>query len=104
MATKEQSVVLAEHWRHHIDAWRASGQSQSAFCKANGLNYHRFCYWRRKFPQPPPRTARGGFAAVSRSPEPAGCGLSIALRGGLVVQGITAANLPLVSRLLSDLS
>jgi len=103
MATKEQSAALAEHWRHHIDAWKASGQSQSSFCKANALNYHRFCYWQRKFQQSH-QAARGGFAAVSRSPEPASCGLSITLPGGLVVQGITAGNLPLVSQLLNDLS
>jgi hypothetical protein len=104
MATKEQSAALAEHWRHHIDAWKASGQSQSSFCKANALNYHRFCYWQRKFHQQPQQAARGGFSAVSLSPEPANSGLSITLPGGLVVQGITAGNLALVCQLLNDLS
>ncbi|MFV0278545.1 MAG: IS66 family insertion sequence element accessory protein TnpA [Parahaliea sp.] len=44
MATKAQSAALAEQWRQHVDAWKASGQSQSTFCRDNELNYHRLCY------------------------------------------------------------
>ena len=104
MATKEQSAVLAEHWRQHIEAWKASGQSQSEFCRANELSYHRFGYWQRKLRPEAQPDARGGFATVSRSPEPASGELSIRLPSGLVVQGITAGNLPLVCLLLSQLS
>ncbi len=104
MATKQESAALTEHWRPHIDAWKASGQSQASFCKANSLNYHQFCYWQRKFHHHTQEAASGGFATVSRSPEPASCGLSIKLPGGLLVQGITAGNLHLVYQLLNDLS
>ncbi len=102
MATKAQSAALAEYWRRHIDAWKTSSQSQSEFCRVNELSYHRFCYWQRKFHQQEKPGASGGFATVSRQPEPAG--LSITLPRGLVVQGITAGNLPLVYQLLSQLS
>ena len=104
MATKAQSAALAEHWRHHIDAWKMSGESQSQFCKANNLSYHRFCYWQRKFHREAQRETSGGFATVSRSPETVSTGLSITLPRGLVVRGITADNLPLVYRLLDNLS
>jgi len=104
MATKAQSAALAEHWRHNIDAWKTSGQSQAEFCSVNELSYHRFCYWQRKFHRQAQQKASGGFAAVSRQPEPISNGLSIALPRGLVVQGITADNLSLVYQLLSRLS
>ncbi len=104
MATQEQSAALAEQWRHHIDAWKISGQSQSEFCSVNELSYHRFCYWQRKFLRQAQQDNGGGFATVSRQPEPAISGLSIALPRGLVVRGITAGNLPLVYQLLSHLS
>ena len=104
MATKEQSAALTEYWRRHIDAWKTSGQSQSEFCNVNKLSYHRFCYWQRKFHKQEQQDASGGFAAVSRQPEPISSGLSIALPRGLVVQGITAGNLPVVYQLLSHFS
>ena len=75
MATKAQSAALAEHWRHHIDAWKTSGLSQSEFCSANELSYHRFCYWQRKFHRQEQQNANGGFVAVARQSEPASGGL-----------------------------
>ena len=104
MPTKQQSAALAEIWRQHISAWKTSGQSQSEFCSVNELSYHRFCYWQRKFHRQAQQNTHDGFATVSRSPEPVSCGLSIALPRGLVVQGITTGNLPLVYQLLSHLS
>lgn len=104
MATKQESAALAEHWRQHVDTWKASGLPRSEFCKTNTLSYHRFCYWERKLHSNTPSVKGGGFATVSRSPTPPDCGLSIALPGGLVVQGITAGNLRLVCQLLSDLT
>ena len=104
MVTKVQSAALAEHWRHHFDAWRQSGQSQSQFCRVNALNYHRFLYWQRKFRKQERQNANGGFVSVTRQVDPAPCGLSIVLPGGLVVQGISASNLPVVRQLLNQLS
>jgi hypothetical protein len=43
------SETQAQYWQGQIEPWRVSGQSQLAYCKANGLNYRRFGYWLRKF-------------------------------------------------------
>jgi len=34
-------------WIDHVAAWSASGQTQRAYCEAQGLRYHAFDYWRR---------------------------------------------------------
>ena len=104
MASKEQSAALAEYWRQYIDTWKASDQSQSAFCRVNELNYHRFLYWQRKFRKQERQDANGGFVSVTRQADPAPGGLSIVLPRGLVLQGISASNLPVVYQLLSHLS
>ncbi len=104
MATKEQSAALAEHWRHHFDAWKTSGQSLSEFCRVHELNYHRFLYWQRKFRKQERQDTRGGFASITRQPDPSPGGLSIVLSHGLVLQGISASNLPVVYQLVSRLS
>lgn len=36
------------YWQHHIDSWRASGQSQKKYCLSQGLALATFCYWKRK--------------------------------------------------------
>jgi len=104
MATKEQSAALAEYWRLHIDNWKASDQSQSEFCRINELNYHRFLYWQKKFQKQEQKDANGGFVSVSRQSDLIPSGLSIVLPRGLVLQGISASNLPVVYQLLSHLS
>jgi hypothetical protein len=32
-------------WQAHLDAWRASGLSQSMYCKKHGLSLSSFGYW-----------------------------------------------------------
>ena len=32
-----------------IEAWAQSDQSQKAFCAQQGITYHRFHYWHRRF-------------------------------------------------------
>lgn len=41
------SAAKRQVWIDHIAAWTASGQSQRAYCAAQGLRYHAFDYWRR---------------------------------------------------------
>ena len=40
---------LRAFWRGHLAHWRASGQSQAAYCREHGLTDHRFRYWKRCF-------------------------------------------------------
>jgi uncharacterized membrane protein len=90
-----------------VDAWKASGKSQKAFCRANQLNYPQFGYWVRKFfTQSNKETApsRSGFAAVTPSTPQAATGLSVVLPNGLEVRGICTNNIACVHQLLRDLS
>lgn len=107
MASKATSEVLSKEWRQHIDAWRASRQSQQAFCKQHDLNYHRFTYWRRKFQdqahQENPRRS-SSLVPVTYLQEPEASGLSLHLSNGMRLSGITSGNLHVVQQLLSRLS
>ena len=91
---------LAEYWQNQINCWRTSGESQSSFCKAYELSYHRFIYWRRKLEDRPAKP--GGFALV-RCQSGVTSHLSVALPNGLVVQGIAADNLAVARQLLESL-
>jgi hypothetical protein len=104
MTTKEQSAALAEYCRQHIDTWKTSDQSRSEFCRVHELNYHRFLYWQRKLRNQERQDTNGGFASVTRRSGSVPGGLSIVLPRGLVLQGISASNLPVVYQLLSHLS
>lgn len=48
MASTEQQVLREqrrEQWRKRVAAFRASGQSQSAWCAAQGIKLHQLRYW-----------------------------------------------------------
>jgi hypothetical protein len=38
-----------ENMRELYDQWQSQGVSKQAFCKQNGLGYHKFNYWVKKF-------------------------------------------------------
>lgn len=104
MKDSESTDTRARYWRAQIDAWRASGQSRQAFCKANDVNYPRFSYWLRKF-------RRQGEVAESRRTSgfvpvvggSVGGGLSVHLPNGIELRGVSEQNLHLVEQLLARL-
>ena len=103
MNTGESSETRAQYWQAQIEAWQASGQSQLAYCRANGLNYPRFGYWRRKFRRwdetGPPR-ASGFVPVVAASADG---GLSVHLPNGIELRGVSEQNLHVVEQLLARL-
>lgn len=105
MSDAIDTQAVATGWEQHVAAWKSSGQSQTDFCRANKLPYHRFVYWRRKFDhgeaQPGPRQRAGGFAAVVREAA-LDSGLTLSLPNGLVVRGICAQNVAVVRALLDQ--
>lgn len=60
-----------EKMRELYDQWQTQGISKQAFCKRNGMGYHKFNYWVKKFhgknvaTMSPPR----GFSQIS-VPQP----------------------------------
>lgn len=107
MATAKQSPSLTTHWTGHIQRWQRTEQTQSAYCRDQNLSYHRFNYWRRKLTTPskldqnPARFS--AFVPVKTCLPVVVRELSLTLPGGMVLQGITSGNLPLVKQLLSAL-
>jgi hypothetical protein len=106
MERQDKSTELAAYWQQQVAGWQASGQSQKAFCEANDLNFHRLGYWRRKLLQRADSGSQqdSGFVPVTLHSQPVPTALSIRLPNGLMLQGITRDNLPLVYQLLSRLS
>ena len=47
-------------WRGHVDAWRASGGSQKAYCEQHGLRSHSLSYWHLRLAKGPRSSAAGG--------------------------------------------
>ena len=39
---------MASDWKHWVQAWETSGQSQKQFCLDSGLDYTQFKNWRQK--------------------------------------------------------
>lgn len=104
MSEKTTREARADYWRAHIEAWRASGQSQRSYCLANGLGYSNFLYWRRRLRSghQTHRHGRGaGFVPVAYAVSASGEGLLVALPNGVELRGIDADNLALVEQLLN---
>ena len=36
-------------WKQHIESWRSSGMTQTAYCNENQLKDHQFSYWKKRF-------------------------------------------------------
>lgn len=103
MTEQTQRETRPDYWRTQIAAWRESGQSQVAYCKANNLSYSQFVYWRRKF-QPAEGSARRGrrrafVPATYVGAKPAEV-LSVVLPNGVELRGVTPDNLVVVEQLL----
>ncbi len=49
---RQDSVSKSEYWSSHIAGWKASSQTQRAYCEVHGLNFSVFCYWRKKLSEP----------------------------------------------------
>ncbi len=37
-----------DFWQHHIQAWKESGLSKSAYCRQHELALHNFQYWTKR--------------------------------------------------------
>lgn len=49
METKDEREA---YWREHVLAWRASGQTQRAYCALHNLKPHGLSYWQLRLQAP----------------------------------------------------
>ena len=56
----------AQKMRELYDQWQAQGISKQAFCNRNGMGYHKFNYWVKKFRRTnsAPVVSAGGFSQI----------------------------------------
>ena len=94
------------YWRQQVDQRQTSGLSQTQYCKTHQLTYHRFIYWRQKIESvegsQAVKTRSSGFASVTVHPQRE-TDLSLSLPNGMVVRGIHADNVRVLSQLLAQL-
>ena len=86
------STVKRQAWLDHVAAWTASGQTQRAYCDAQGLRYFAFDYWRRfvrkqdasSIPLTNVPTPAAFIPVVASAPSAPGCGgvIEVRLAGG----------------------
>lgn len=72
------------YWEKMLSRWQASGLSQIEFCRRNGLNRHRFQYWKRrtgKNNQTVPIVELGGLSSVCTGYSPKNTGLGLIIDG-----------------------
>lgn len=109
MTSKEERQRREAFWREQVEHWKQSGATQTGFCKANNLVYHRFVYWLHKFearprPSAPPAKQTGRFVGVTRTEPESAAGLTVALPNGMSLQGITPDNVATACWLMERLS
>ena len=99
--------IKHEQWQQHIKDWKASGLSQTAWCKQHDLKPEQLSYWYRKFE---PRTAElkakpssGTFIPVAVEAKPVVSPLALTLPNGASISGIDESNLALTQQLVEQL-
>jgi len=90
-----------EVWSKRVAAWRMSGESAMAFCRARGLPYSQFVYWQRR------SSAKALVPVVVEAgalptPAPSGMEVEIALPSGIRLR-VTALPLAGVAALVRAL-
>jgi len=120
MARGLRDPTTEQHWRHHLAAWRQSGLTVRAYCRAEGLSEPSFYSWRRTLspcrtsanrvtqPAKPARaTPASAFVPVRLVDPPAVTSpVEVVLRGGRllrVTDGFSASTLRDLVAVLEDL-
>ena len=100
-----RSLSQTHYWQEHINRWRESGLSQSAYCQREGLKLHCWYYWHKKLTQIPAdkSRSRNDFIAVEVMSQARDQSLSVKLPNGIIIDGISTDNMALVGALLKHL-
>jgi len=56
----DKAGELEAHWRGHVDAWRASGGTQKAYCEQHGPRSHSLSYWHLRLAEESGPSRTGG--------------------------------------------
>jgi len=89
-------------WQEHLAHWHASGLTQVAYCRQQGLNRDQFGYWKKRLLSARSPDATPGFIAVHMASV--GATLTVVLKNHLRVEvypGFDPATLRAVVQALS---
>ncbi len=89
------------HWEEHIERWRQSGQSKSAYCRTHELNPASFYRWLGKLGDGPKKTP--GFIPVRLPKGSPTYPIEVTLGNGVVMRLGNEADGTLIRQLLSEL-
>jgi hypothetical protein len=74
-------------WRRHLAAWKASGLSQAAYCRREGLVANDFSRWKRELARRDQRSApTPAFVPVRVAQPLTAYGFEVALQGGRLLR------------------
>ena len=75
-------------WQAHIEAWKQSGISQSAYCRGKSLSLRSFGYWKKKFcgKKPPMAFVPVAVKRFLSPAGPPGTSLKLLTRGGYGIE------------------
>jgi transposase len=98
-----RGAELKRQWQQHLKAWRASGESQVAYCRAHGLSRYAFQYWKQNVAE----EGSNGFVELSQSATPQPGSVVEILIGDpvrvRVPQGVSAEQLRTVLQAVKEL-
>ncbi|MDN5873842.1 MAG: hypothetical protein L0H29_05605, partial [Sinobacteraceae bacterium] len=75
-----------DFWAGHIEAWQASGQTQTRYCREHQLSLPRFGYWRRKRKAATAAGSGKGMIPIVPPTAPEVVRIEIALGNGLTLR------------------
>jgi len=94
------------YWASHVKEWKASGETQSCYCRRHRLKAHQLSYWKQVLESNSSTEhtpTYSGFVAVQVA-DPHPQGLTIRLPNGLCLEGVHAENLAVARDLIGWLS
>lgn len=89
--------TVTNFWQPHLDTQPSSGLSGKAYCLKHDLNYHRFCYHKRKqqsdgksvaSAKPGNRKAKAFIPVSVASSSDGTSGLTVTLPNGICISGL----------------
>lgn len=105
MTTLIKTTQDHQFWQEHISQWRGTNLSQAAYCRHNGLDQNSFSYQKRKKSMALVPVESSGFLNLSLPQRlPVNESLTLNLTNGMMLSGITSANVALVKQLALELS
>lgn len=94
---------LKQEWQRHLEAWRASGDTQVSYCLKHELSRHAFQYWKKNLEG----NGSNRFVEVSRSSLlGAGSVVEILIDGRIQIripQGVSSEQLRTVLQAVKEL-